>query len=256
VAALLFVVVLVLMYLSAAIYAFLIYGPEHIPKLSFNLINYLYSIEKNIGIVLRPYNEGLAWVWKYKASLIQEPRYWAHNNYTPVKILFSIALPYIIIAIILYHYRRKILKWRPYKKKESVHGDARWAEEKDIVKAGLRAKTGMLLGRDEGGYYIASGYQHALLFAPTGSGKGVGFVIPNLLFWEESVIVHDIKLENHELTSGWREKKLRQKVYVWSPAEPDGVTHCYNPIDWVSSKPGQMVDDVQKLTHGRKGILE
>ena len=52
-----------------------------------------------------------------------------------------------------------------------------------------------------GKYFIAKDYQHVLLFAPTGSGKGVGFVIPNLLFWKESVFVHDIKLENLELTS-------------------------------------------------------
>ncbi len=65
----------------------------------------------------------------------------------------------------------------------------------------------MLLGRDKKGFLIAGGYQHALLFAPTGSGKGVGFVIPNLLFWQDSVVVHDIKLENYELTSGYRAKK-------------------------------------------------
>jgi type IV secretion system protein VirD4 len=71
-------------------------------------------------------------------------------------------------------------------------------------------------------------------------------VIPNLLFWTHSVVVHDIKLENYDLTSGWR-KKQGQECYVWEPANPDGITHCYNPIDWISSKPGQMVDDVQKL---------
>ena len=57
----------------------------------------------------------------------------------------------------------------------------------------------MLLGVDGKGYLVAGGYQHSLLFAPTGSGKGVGFVIPNLLFWKDSVFVHDIKLENYEL---------------------------------------------------------
>jgi len=85
------------------------------------------------------------------------------------------------------------------------------------------------------------------LFAPTGSGKGVGFVIPNLLFWDESIVVHDIKLENYELTSGYRKEKLKQKVFLWSPADADGITHCYNPLDWISKKPGQMVDDVQKI---------
>jgi len=104
----------------------------------------------------------------------------------------------------------------------------------------------MLLGVDDSGYFVAAGFQHTLLFAPTGSGKGVGFVIPNLLFWQESCVVHDIKLENHQLTSGWRES-IGQKCYVWAPGDPDGNTHCYNPIDWVSTKPGQMVDDVQKL---------
>uniref|UniRef100_A0A2C9KN55 Uncharacterized protein n=1 Tax=Biomphalaria glabrata TaxID=6526 RepID=A0A2C9KN55_BIOGL len=106
----------------------------------------------------------------------------------------------------------------------------------------------MLLGKDSRGYLIADGYQHALLFAPTGSGKGVGFVIPNLLFWSDSVFVHDIKLENYEITSGWR-KSQGQEVYCWNPADPDGVSHCYNPIDWVSEKPGQMVDDVQKIAN-------
>ena len=94
----------------------------------------------------------------------------------------------------------------------------------------------MLLGKYKGKFLIADGYQHCLLFAPTGSGKGVGFVIPNLLFWRDSVIVHDIKLENYELTSGWRQKNLKQKVYLWNPADPDGVSHCYNPMDWISKK--------------------
>jgi type IV secretion system protein VirD4 len=106
----------------------------------------------------------------------------------------------------------------------------------------------MLLGKDAQGYFVADGFQHALLFAPTGSGKGVGFVVPNLLFWQHSVVVHDIKLENHEITSGWRAKQ-GQKVFVWEPANPEGKTHCYNPIDWVSEKPGQMVDDVQKISN-------
>jgi type IV secretion system protein VirD4 len=46
----------------------------------------------------------------------------------------------------------------------------------------------MMLGKDAVGYFVADGFQHSLLFAPTGSGKGVGFVIPNLLFWDHSVV--------------------------------------------------------------------
>ena len=143
--------------------------------------------------------------------------------------------------------RAPLLDWRPFRMQESIHGDAKWADEMEIKRAGLRAKKGMLLGETGKGYLIADDFQHILLFAPTGSGKGVGFVIPNLLFWEESLVCHDIKLENYELTSGYRQNKLGQKTYTWNPADPDGVSHCYNPLDWISDKPGQMVDDVQKI---------
>jgi type IV secretion system protein VirD4 len=171
-----------------------------------------------------------------------------YSNYYPLK-LFGIPLATIGTAtLILLATKKDRREWEVFPKKEKVHGDAKWASESDIRKAGLRAKQGLLLGQDDEGFLVASGYQHALLFAPTGSGKGVGFVIPNLLFWEDSCIVHDMKLENHEKTSGWR-TKIGHKCYVWAPSEPDGVTHCYNPLDWISTKPGQMVDDVQKIAN-------
>src|SRR5712664_1620464 len=40
------------------------------------------------------------------------------------------------------------------------------------------------------------GPEHVLCFAPTRSGKGVGLVVPTLLTWPGSCIVHDIKGEN------------------------------------------------------------
>ena len=133
-------------------------------------------------------------------------------------------------------------------KKESLFGNAHWAEPHEVKKMGLLQTEGVLLGQyKDGKYYIAKDYQHILLFAPTGSGKGVGFVIPNLLFWKESILVHDIKLENYDLTSGFRSNVLKQKCYAWIPAASDAKSHCYNPLDWISKNPGQMVDDVQKI---------
>ncbi len=170
------------------------------------------------------------------------------GKYLIPRFILSITMPVALAVFLVWKGRERLYALRPFKPDEALHGDAKWANEADIKRVGLRAKTGMLLGKDSKGYLIASGYQHALLFAPTGSGKGVGFVIPNLLFWEHSVFVHDIKLENYELTSGWR-KQMGQEVFVWSPANPDGFTHCYNPIDWISEKPGQMVDDVQKIAN-------
>jgi len=150
-------------------------------------------------------------------------------------------------VVLIWMMRAPLLDFRPFKAKEEIHGSAHWASEADIKRAGLRAKKGFLLGRTGArNYLVADDFQHILLFAPTGSGKGVGFVLPNLLFWEESVVCHDIKLENYLITSGWR-ASMGHKCFVWNPADPDGNTHCYNPLDWISSKPGQMVDDVQKI---------
>lgn len=183
--------------------------------------------------------------WEHKTELS-----WEDKNYFVTKLFAFTFLPPFILGFLTYLFRAPLMDWRPYKKKESIHGDAKWAVERDIKKAGLRAKKGMLLGRDtKGGLLVAGGYQHALLFAPTGSGKGVGFVVPNLLFWEDSMFCHDIKLENFEITSGYRSKKLGQKVYLWCPADSDGISHCYNPLEWISTKPGQMVDDVQKIAN-------
>ncbi len=148
----------------------------------------------------------------------------------------------------LFLMRAPLLDFRPFQEKESVHGDAKWASEGDIRRAKLRAKKGLLLGRTgTRNYLVSDDFQHVLLFAPTGSGKGVGFVIPNMLYWEESLVCHDIKLENYELGSGYRNTKLGQPCYVWNPADPNGLSHCYNPLDWLSDKPGQQVDDVQKI---------
>lgn len=183
--------------------------------------------------------------WQYRSQITMQ---W--NNYFVVKLFAGTIAPIILMGIFLILFRAPLMDWRPFKKAESIHGDAKWAGEKDIRKAGLREKKGMLLGRDtKGKLLVAGGWQHALLFAPTGSGKGVGFVIPNLLFWEESVFIHDIKLENYELTSGFRKNKLGQDTFLWSPADSNGVSHCYNPLEWISDKPGQMVDDVQKIAN-------
>lgn len=169
-------------------------------------------------------------------------------DYLKIKLTLALLGP---PSLVIFYYVKNFNRIRAlefFKKKEAVYGSADWATQADIERAELRAKHEMMLGKDAVGYFVADGFQHSLLFAPTGSGKGVGFVIPNLLFWDHSVVVHDIKLENHQLTSGWRSKK-GQEIFVWEPSNPDGVTHCYNPIDFVSKKPGQMVDDVQKISN-------
>lgn len=113
----------------------------------------------------------------------------------------------------------------------------------------LRNTDGLIVGIDEkNNFYRVAGYQHIFLTAPTGSGKGVSFVLPNLLSSQESVIVHDIKMENYILTSGWRVSQ-GQAIYMFEPLNPEGKTHCYNPLDFISKNPDQMFNDIQKIAH-------
>jgi type IV secretion system protein VirD4 len=65
-----------------------------------------------------------------------------------------------------------------------------------------------------------------LCFAPTRSGKGVGLVVPSLLTWPGSAIVHDIKGENWMLTAGFRAKHGR--VLLFDPT--NSASSAYNPL--------------------------
>jgi type IV secretion system protein VirD4 len=108
----------------------------------------------------------------------------------------------------------------------TTYGSARWAERREIRRAGLLGPDGVVLGRLDGSYLRHDGPEHVLCFAPTRSGKGVGLVIPTLLTWPHSTIVHDIKGENFQLTSGWRARF--GSVLLFDPTNPGSAT--YNPL--------------------------
>jgi hypothetical protein len=84
----------------------------------------------------------------------------------------------------------------------------------------------VVLGRYDREYLRHDGPEHVLCFAPTRSGKGVGLVVPTLLTWPGSAIVHDIKGENWQLTSGFR--ALHGRVLLFDPTNPK--SSAYNPL--------------------------
>jgi type IV secretion system protein VirD4 len=88
----------------------------------------------------------------------------------------------------------------------TTYGSARWADQRDIADAQLLRGAGVFLSRYDEHYLRHEGPEHVMAFAPTRSGKGVGLVVPTLLSWPASVIVHDIKGENWQLTAGWRSR--------------------------------------------------
>ncbi len=117
--------------------------------------------------------------------------------------------------------------WRAREAKDvATYGSARWAEKEEVKAAGLLDPDGVVLGRYEREYLRHDGPEHVLCFAPTRSGKGVGLVVPSLLTWPGSAIVHDIKGENWTLTAGFRAHHGR--VLLFDPTNPK--SSAYNPL--------------------------
>ena len=117
--------------------------------------------------------------------------------------------------------------WRAREaKKVETYGSARWADTHEVKAAGLLGPDGVVLGRYDHDYLRHDGPEHVLCFAPTRSGKGVGLVVPSLLTWPGSAIVHDIKGENWQLTAGFRARHGR--VLLFDPTNKK--SSAYNPL--------------------------
>jgi type IV secretion system protein VirD4 len=117
--------------------------------------------------------------------------------------------------------------WRAREAKHAeTYGSARWANAAEVKAAGLLGPDGVVLGRLDSAYLRHDGPEHVLCFAPTRSGKGVGLVVPSLLTWPGSCIVHDIKGENWGLTAGLRAGFGR--VLLFDPTNT--ASAAYNPL--------------------------
>ena len=90
------------------------------------------------------------------------------------------------------------------------------------------------------------GPAHVLVFAPTRSGKGVGIVIPTLLSWPHSVLIHDLKGENWALTAGAR-KRMGQLCLKFAPASADVDGARYNPLAEVRLHTPNEIRDVRNI---------
>ena len=124
----------------------------------------------------------------------------------------------------------------------TTYGSARWASAQDVRKAGLTQSTGVFLGQHDRQYLRHEGPEHVLTFAPTRSGKGVGLVVPTLLSWPASAVIHDIKGENWSITAGWRSRFSH--CLLFNPT--DSRSAAYNPLLEVR-RGAHEVRDVQNI---------
>ncbi|NJC42046.1 type IV secretion system protein VirD4 [Brevundimonas alba] len=169
-----------------------------------------------------------AWLWYYRHD--PEVRRWL-----TVGVSVSALVGVVLVAAVLLTRRRPL------------HGAARWASGSEQRRAGLRAHRGIVLGRADGGFLIADGPEHVMLYAPTRTGKGVGVVIPNLLAWPDSVVVLDIKRENFLATAGYR-AEAGQTVHLFDPLARDGRTARFNPLGHVDrADPIAVLDELQRM---------
>lgn len=139
------------------------------------------------------------------------------------------------------------------------HGSAAWSNAKTAeIKGRLQEKGyvladshGFALGRVPGATKRQDSRLrytgHVLTCAPTGAGKGIGAVIPNLLEYPGSALVLDIKGENYAVTHRAREA-MGQAVFL---LDPFGVTgeagHSLNWLDRLNPDDPNVVSESAML---------
>lgn len=113
----------------------------------------------------------------------------------------------------------------------TLHGSAEWLRPDRARAAKLFDPGGVLLGQTSVGELLSfHGDGHLLVFAPNGAGKGTGFVQPNLVHYQGSMVVLDPKGENAVL-SARRRRELGQRVIVLDPfGQTKEGPSSYNPL--------------------------
>lgn len=140
-------------------------------------------------------------------------------------------------------------------RKRTTHGTSHWAVRQDLVDSNLldtpQNDHSVLLGGWPNGsgveYIIHSGPESVLLYAPSRSGKGVSVVGPNLLSYESSVFVLDIKGELWEQTAGWRQRSANNLVLYHDPCSEDPGNARFNPLAEIRINTSSDVRDVQNV---------
>lgn len=117
-----------------------------------------------------------------------------------------------------------------------VHGSARFATAAELRSKCSESTRGAAvpLGKVGGEHFFYRTEKHVLMLVSTGGGKGVSYILPNLLSYQGSVFVTDPKGENASFTAPYR--ATLGKVCVldpWELAKGDTARYRtkFNPLD-------------------------
>ncbi len=181
----------------------------------------------------------LVWLWQFYEQ--------AEQLFLTVTFVFSLGLASLFLGYAFILKRRTKQKGIP-----GLHGTAHWADETEIRQTGLLDGEGVFVGGWHDGkgirYLRHNGPEHVAAIAPTRSGKGVGLVVPTLLSWPHSVVVHDMKGELWSLTAGWRQQHACNTVLRFDPTSEDGDCR-FNPLEEIRLGTPHEIADVQNLVN-------
>ncbi|MHB1098014.1 MAG: type IV secretory system conjugative DNA transfer family protein [Burkholderiales bacterium] len=190
----------------------------------------------------------LIWTWKYNSPAYGMP---VMNIFEKAHIVMGGGGLAALLIPVGYAFMRTR---KASGEKNDLHGSAHWADDEEVSKTKLLPddsnRGGVYFGayannKGKTAYLRHKGPEHMMVFAPTRSGKGVGIVIPTLLSWDQSVLVHDIKGENWHLTSGFRKKILGQRVIKFDPTSLDSAR--FNPLSEIRQGTEFETRDVQNI---------
>lgn len=126
-------------------------------------------------------------------------------------------------------------------------GTAEWASDKLLSAWGMLSNQGLILGRTLKGALIRiPRYNSLLLIGSTGSGKGIGIIIPNLLtYFRGSLVVFDTKGDLFE-TTALKRHQAGQTIIRLAPFSPEN-THTWNPLDTIPADDPLLIDSSRAM---------
>ena len=187
------------------------------------------------------------WQWSLEAA--------THSAGLPNEMLYpalwtGIAGLLSMFAVLALASRANNSTLRGNRRGDELHGSARWAKLRDLKKARLFRKDGVVVGGWPSWFGRVrelrhDGPEHVLVWAPTRTGKGVSLILPTLLSWRESILCLDIKGENFAKTGGWL-ASIGHKVLRFEPSASTGSAR-FNPLAEVRVDTEQDIADCQNI---------